>query len=542
MKKTLILLGLAIVIALCGCNKPKLTCKIISPKDGAEVAIHKDLVVIVEATDTKSTVTLVTVSLDNIPYPGTLTEPYTTTIPYQLLTLGKHTIKALAVNKEGAQEETSITINIVESNAGDENESPSFVNFANGIVPISWKTSTWVIENALGFDDYYSLRADKPISILTTNKTMSNPSYVEFHTRGNDFDLFIDGVKVQPLSSATTSVPNWKKWIYAFEKGKRTFRWENTMGQVVYLDNITFAPAKLPKVTTNENVTNITAVFATLGGKVIDNGNHPVTERGICWSTTQNPTIDNNQTPSGSGTGAFFGNMTKLTSNTTYYVRAYATNAVGTGYGEQVTFTTLQGYLPEITTSSVTEITSTSATCGGNVTNDGNSPITERGVCWSTSENPTINDNKTTDASGTGSFTSSITTLTQNTNYYVRAYATNSEGTAYGVQKTFKTSTSPFAIPGYYSISLYDTYGDGWANNFVSVKVGNSYVLENITLSNGYGPYTRSFYVGENQTVTVYFTSGSYANECYYKIFSGSNGTGTPIYTSPRPPLNVITW
>ncbi len=79
-----------------------------------------------------------------------------------------------------------------------------------------------------------------------------------------------------------------------------------------------------------------------------------------------------------------------------------------------------------ITTSAVTSPTTNSATSGGNITTDGGAPVTARGVCWSTSQNPTTANSKTTDGTGTGSFTSNITGLTANTTYYVRAYATNS--------------------------------------------------------------------------------------------------------------------
>ena len=77
------------------------------------------------------------------------------------------------------------------------------------------------------------------------------------------------------------------------------------------------------------------------------------------------------------------------------------------------------------------------ATCGGNVTNDGNGTVAERGICWSTSQNPTINDNKAASGSGTGSFTGKLTGLSVGNTYYVRAYATNSAGTAYGEQRSF---------------------------------------------------------------------------------------------------------
>jgi uncharacterized protein (TIGR02145 family) len=99
------------------------------------------------------------------------------------------------------------------------------------------------------------------------------------------------------------------------------------------------------------------------------------------------------------------------------------------------------GAVPVLTTSSVTNITSNTATCGGNITSDEGSNVTARGVCWSTGPTPTINDNKTSDGTGTGSFTSSLTGLTASTTYYVRAYATNSTGTGYGSAVSFTTIT-----------------------------------------------------------------------------------------------------
>jgi len=92
---------------------------------------------------------------------------------------------------------------------------------------------------------------------------------------------------------------------------------------------------------------------------------------------------------------------------------------------------------PTLSTIPASEITCTSSVCGGNITSDGGSPVIDRGVCWDIIENPTINDNKTSDGTGTGIFTSMITGLDCNTTYYVRAYATNSEGTAYGNQVSF---------------------------------------------------------------------------------------------------------
>lgn len=96
---------------------------------------------------------------------------------------------------------------------------------------------------------------------------------------------------------------------------------------------------------------------------------------------------------------------------------------------------------PEVTTTIITNITPTSATSGGNVINNGGAQVTARGVCWGTATNPKIdsNPNKTNDGNGNGSFVSTITNLSPNTQYHVRAYATNSEGTSYGNDVTFAT-------------------------------------------------------------------------------------------------------
>ena len=194
----------------------------------------------------------------------------------------------------------------------------------------------------------------------------------------------------------------------------------------------------MPTVTTN-SVTDIKATTAICGGNVTSDGNGTVTARGICWSTSPNPTINDNKTTDGYGVGTFTSNLSNLASQTTYYVRAYATNEKGTSYGSEKSFKTLEITLPTVTTNSVTDIKAMTAICGGNVTSDGNATVTARGICWSTNPNPTINDNKTTNGEGLGSFTSNLSNLASQTTYYVRAYAINEVGTAYGEEVSFTT-------------------------------------------------------------------------------------------------------
>ena len=208
-------------------------------------------------------------------------------------------------------------------------------------------------------------------------------------------------------------------------------------------------PEEVAPVVTTSEVTGITVNSAVCGGEVISGGDAVVVARGVCWNTSGTPTVSDTYTMDGTNIGSFVSSMKNLEHNTTYYVRAYATNAKGvTGYGEEVTFTTLEKLLPTVTTAEVTDITYTSAICGGEVTFDGNVEVIARGICWSTSQNPTIDDNKTTNGQGVGSFTSQIPDLVPNTQYYVRAYATNEVGTAYGEEKSFTTNGYAYVYLG----------------------------------------------------------------------------------------------
>jgi|GEM_PF-3590162 len=248
-----------------------------------------------------------------------------------------------------------------------------------------------------------------------------------------------------------------------------------------------FEPIKLPSINTT-SISGITAINATGGGSITSTGGAPITARGICWSTSSNPDLSNSKTINGAGAGTFSGSITGLSTNMTYYVRAYATNSVGTSYGQQVTFNT---NLPNVSgTSVISSITATKATGGGTITSNGCPPITARGICWSTSFNPDLNDAKSNDGTGNGMFTSTITGLSTNVIYYVRAYATNSVGTSYGQQVTFNTKLptvtstsaikfSAYAIESGGSISDEggsDVIGRGvcWTDNFASPTILNN--------------------------------------------------------------------
>ncbi len=199
--------------------------------------------------------------------------------------------------------------------------------------------------------------------------------------------------------------------------------------------------ADIPFTTINivtSAASSITSSGANSGGTIANDGGNTITARGVCWSTLSPPTIYDSKTTNGSGTGTFTSSLTGLNGNTAYFVRAYIVNALGTFYGNEISFPT-SPCTPVVTTTDTSNVTLISATSGGTITNDCGCTITSRGVCWSTSANPTTANNKTINGTGSGSFTSILTGLTQYTTYHIRAYATNCAGTNYGPDITFTT-------------------------------------------------------------------------------------------------------
>ncbi len=230
----------------------------------------------------------------------------------------------------------------------------------------------------------------------------------------------------------------------------------------------------MPLVFTNA-ASNVSANSATCGGNIVASGGINVTARGICWSTTQNPTIADTKTSDGTGLGFYSSSMTGLIAGTNYYVRAYATNSIATNYGNQVTVqSVLTVVIPIVTTTVPTNITSSAATIGGNVTATGGAEISARGVCWSISQNPTIADSKTTDGTGTGLYPSQISGLASGT-YYARAYATNSAGTSYGSQITIVTAK---ILPALTTKTITDISAMGGVSGGTITTAGNGTISE----------------------------------------------------------------
>lgn len=183
------------------------------------------------------------------------------------------------------------------------------------------------------------------------------------------------------------------------------------------------------------SLSDMTRTSIAAKSNVTDDGGGYIFAKGFCWNTTGMPTRKNPRILTGDDDGEIVDTITNLTCATTYFLRAFAINATVASYSNEVSF--LPTFLPTVTNYNITEMTSSTVTSGGNVTDDGCLPITARGVCWNTTGNPTIADSHTTDGVGIGGFTSIMTGLIGGTTYYYRAYATNSKGTGYSNDKTF---------------------------------------------------------------------------------------------------------
>ena len=256
-----------------------------------------------------------------------------------------------------------------------------------------------------------------------------------------------DGAGLGDFTSAITGLaPGTTYYVRAYATNSSGTSYGN---QVSFKTVLTVV---FPTVTTAAAI-NITESSAASGGNVTATGGAVIIARGVCWSNNQNPTLADSKTVNGAESGQFESQLTNLNPGTTYYVRAYATNSAGTGYGAQVSFPTLKT-IPTIFTKNISSISPMGGVSGGTITLTGGGTISDKGICWGESEDPTIIDNKISAGTGTATFNSAIGLLKPNTTCYVRAYAVNEIGIAYGDQKTF---TTPDAF--------YDGFETGFSGN-----------------------------------------------------------------------------
>jgi hypothetical protein len=388
--------------------------------------------------------------------------------------------------------------------------------------------------------------------------TTANPTLANTHTT--------DGTGIGSFTSAITGL--------SLNTGYCVRAYATNSAGTAYGGQVTFTTLTLLPTVTTSAMSNLAGTTATGGGNVTSDGGATVSARGVCWSTTANPTTANSKTTDGTGTGSFASSLTGLALGTPYHVRAYATNTAGTEYGADIGFTTPTA--PSVTTAAVSAITGTSATCGGNVTSDGGATVSARGVCWNTTGSPTTADSKTTNGTGAGTFTSSLTGLLPLTPYYVRAYATNSAGTSYGAQVPFSTISNAKAITafsftnpaatgtineGAKTITVRLPFGTdpgslvaSFTTTGASVKVGSTTQVSGVTANNFYLPVSYIVTAADSSTATYTVTAADLfwterttcGSRTWNAIASSSDGTklvavaeNNYIYTSAD---SGVTW
>ena len=287
--------------------------------------------------------------------------------------------------------------------------------------------------------------SDAGSNVATLNGEIINPGSPSYTERGFIYNtqasLSIDNC-IMKLSTPVNKEKNFSCKIDGLTPNKtyyaKTYLVQN--GKIIYGNTVSFTTTQEQTSISTSAVTQISASTATFNGSILKTGMPSYTERGFVYSKEDSPTISDKRIKvSGTGTGNYSAQITDLEYPTTYYVRAYAIQGGNAVYGNTVSFTTMMS-TTAVTTSAVTQISSTYATFNGSVTDVGMPPYSERGFCYSTSLNPTINTNKLpVSGSGAGNYSAQVSNLIYPQTYYVCAYALQDGRPIYGNVVSFTT-------------------------------------------------------------------------------------------------------
>ena len=387
--------------------------------------------------------------------------------------------------------------------------------------------STFMIDSLTLFIGAASTNYMKANLYFSTDSAFVSKTPIPYTTGNSSNDLISGGltyVGVSPnltLNSGETFYFRFYPWVDNQTSG--------LSGKYVCVQNVvvsgtsTGGGISIATLTTT-TVSFVSTTFAASGGNISADGGAAVTERGVCWDTTSSPTTATAKASSGSGTGSFTISVVGLIPGKKYYLRVYAVNSAGTAYGQLDSLTTLSALaIPTITTANATSVLTTTATVVGNVTAWGGDTVKSRGVCWNTTGTPTTADSKTDNGSGIGSFTGTLTSLTPNATYHVRAFAANSVGTGYGNEVVFTTQT-----PAPDVMKIVSKDGNG---NYTTVQAAFDSVPDNYTgkyvIYVRRGTYKEKLLLGANKINVILAGEDRDSTILTYDDYAGKPGLGT---------------
>jgi len=215
-----------------GVNQPP-TCTITNPQNNVQFNADENIAVTIVAEDADGTIAEVQLYIDDVGYSDKNAFPYNFTINAGELTPGTHTLKAVAKDNDGAKGEASVVVKINQPST----ESPDYVSFSDGKIPNTWQTTAWAIDNTVGFDDIYSLKAiTSGVAVITSKTCDSNINYLEFYVRNGFVNFLVDGVQMKECSSTN----KWTKYGFFLNSGLHSIKWES-ISSSVNIDAIRFS-------------------------------------------------------------------------------------------------------------------------------------------------------------------------------------------------------------------------------------------------------------------------------------------------------------